>query len=315
MGLASHAQQQQQQQRTRSLPTPPTAAASGSALPSAATTTAASPTTTATSPSASPGTAQPPLSRAQSMARTTSSSLDKPSPPLPSPPPGVTIHPQYTTGDVTILARGEGQGLVGFRVKSSALGRASEQIRDYLPQLGPSRQLSVGESAAEVHLLLNALTRGLVPRPPEQPHTLAEYLALLRLYERYRVRVLYRSMLVARAEDKAFDLVYPLSGAKGQTLTRDDMYNFFRLAQEARSAKLWETALRYAGNWGPHANPWRLGTEDYTELGAGTFDVLLALEALNSTFGDGIASLRVVYPEDGRTAVVRSKDPKTLHYV
>lgn len=182
----------------------------------------------------------------------------------------------------------------------------SEQIRDYLPQLGPSRQLSVGESAAEVHLLLNALTRGLVPRPGEAPHTLAEYLSLLRLYERYRVRPLYRSMLVARAEDKAFDLVYPLSGAKGQTLTRDEMYRFFRLAHETRSAKLWETALRYAGNWSPHANPWRLGAEDYTELGAGTFDVLLALEALNSTFGDGIASLRVVYPdgEDSTSATL-----------
>ncbi|KAL1405252.1 hypothetical protein Q8F55_008878 [Vanrija albida] len=304
--------------RLRGLPTPPDAS------PSARPTATAAATASPTSPSPNSSSPRSPQPHPQPQPMSRAASLDKPMPapptaaaaaPLPSPPPSpLAIHPQYTTGDVTVVAR-DGVGVVGFRVKSSALGRASALIGEHIPRLGPSRTLNVGDSAAEVHLLLNALTRGLVPRPPDTPHTLADYLALLRLYERYRVRPLYRSMLVARAEDKAFDLVYPLSGAKGQTLTRADMYHFFRLAHEARSAKLWETALRYAANWGPHANPWTLGADDYKELGPGPFDVLLALEALNCTFGDGIASLRVVYLDDGRTAVARSKDSKTLHYV
>lgn len=155
-------------------------------------------------------------------------------------------------------------------------------------------------------LLLLALVHGAVgaPRSQRPPPTIAEYLALNRLYAKYAVRPFLLAMLRHRVAERGIELAAPLANPRS---ARSEITGFLRLAAAFRSSRLWDCALKYARTWQFFVSPWRMDEGDIAAVGEDAYAVLLALEALRNVAGESAwADLRVVYSSAGRAGVLQA---------
>lgn len=175
-------------------------------------------------------------------------------------------------------------------------------------------------------LLLLALVHGAVGAPRAAAHapTVAEYLTLLTLYAKYAVRPFFRQILIHRISERALELAAPLSNSRA---AGSEIAPYLRLAALCKSGRMWEFALRHSRAWRHYVNPWRMGEEGVAAVGEDAFSVLLALEALKGSVGEGsYTELRVVYGSgrlevgiwvgaDGRWKGVRSAHARAARRV
>lgn len=164
-----------------------------------------------------------------------------------------------------------------------------------LPLTSGTPIITVSEPPGEMALLLLALVHGAVGAPRASAHApcVPEYLTLLSLYEKYAVRPFFRHMLVHRIVERGLELATPLSNPR---TAAPEIAPYLRLAAACRSARMWEHALRHARSWRHAVNPWRMDEEGVDALGEDAFGVLLALEALKGSAGEGgYSELRVTY--------------------
>ncbi len=179
-----------------------------------------------------------------------------------------------------------------------------------LHTLEPARlpTLMLSDSGVDMALLLSALVHGAVgaPRAQRPPPTVAEYLALHRLYAKYAVRPFLVAMLRHRIAERGYELAAPLANPRS---ARGEIAAYLRLAAACRSSRLWDCALKYARTWQYFVAPWRMDEHEIAGVGEDAYGVLLALEALKNASGESAwTELRVLYNAAGKPGVTRARD-------
>lgn len=223
------------------------------------------------------------------------------------------VHPEFSYGDLTIQVSKPQE--MDFLCSHTILTTASALIASTLAQFPPGKapRVQISETIPEARLLLSALNYGNINHSSlavadRDPLSVAEYLTLLRLYQKYQVSAFFTDLLQYQINARAVEL------SQG-VMKRDKalVLDVVRLAGAARSVKLWDMLNKYSQHWFETLQPPRLTQEDKDRLGKAGVEVLVAWNALRLGCGDRPDGVRIGYDGD-RVAMWRAKDSSKKFY-